>query len=80
MQQSKTEHLQIIPEAVKHFDQLSPECQVRLPVVKIMLGVSGATVWRMVAAKKITAHRLTQRTTTFNVGELRNLLTAKASV
>ena len=71
---------QAIPEAVKHFDQLSPECQVRLPAVKIMLGISSATVWRMVAAKKITAHRLTQRTTTFNVGELRNLLTAKAGV
>ena len=80
MQQSKPALLQAIPEQVKHFDQLSPECQVRLPVVKIMLGISSATVWRMVAAKKITAHRLTQRTTTFNVGELRKLLTAKAGV
>ena len=80
MQQAKPALLQAIPEAVKHFDQLSPECQVRLPVVKIMLGISSATVWRMVAAKKITAHRLTQRTTSFNVGELRNLLTAKAGV
>ena len=52
MQQSKPVLLQTIPEAVKHFDQLSPECQVRLPVVKIMLGVSGAIVWRLVAAKK----------------------------
>lgn len=69
-----------IPEAAKHFEQLSPECQVRLPVVKIMLGISGATVWRMVAAKKLTAHRLTERTTTFNVGELRSLLKAKAGV
>ena len=80
MQQSKSARPQAIPEAVKHFDQLSPECQVRLPVVKIMLGVCIATVWRMVVAKKITAHRLNQRTTTFNVGELRNLLTAKAGV
>ena len=78
MQQLKPALPQSIPEAVKHFDQLSPECQVRLPVVKIMLGVSGATVWRLVAAKKLNAHRLTQRTTSFNVGELRNLLTAKA--
>ena len=77
MQQSKSALPQEIPEPVKHFDQLSPECQVRLPVVKIMLGVSGATVWRMVAAKRLKAHRLTQRTTTFNVGELSNLLTAR---
>ena len=80
MQQSKSALPQVIPEAVKHFSQLSPECHVRLPVVKIMLGVSSATIWRLVAAKKITAHRLTQRTTTFNVGELRSLLTAKAGV
>ena len=67
-----------IPEAVKHFDQLSPECQVRLPVVKAMLSVSSATVWRMVKAKKLRAHKLTERTTTFNVGELRALLATKA--
>lgn len=67
-----------IPEAVKHFDQLSPECQVRLPVVKVLLGVSGATVYRMIKAKKLTSYKLTERTTTFNVGELRKLLSAKA--
>ncbi len=78
MQQLKTELSQAIPEAVKHFDQLSPECQVRLPVVKAMFAISSATVWRMVKAKKLTAHKLTERTTTFNVGELRSLLAAKA--
>ena len=76
--QFKSDIPQAIPEAVKHFEQLSPECQVRLPVVKAMLSVSGATVWRMVKAKKLTAHKLTERTTTFNVGELRSLLSAKA--
>ena len=79
-QQIISELYQPIPEAVKHFDQLSPECQVRLPVVKAMLSVSGATVWRMVKANKLTAHKLTERTTTFNVGELRSLLSAKAGV
>lgn len=78
MQSLKSVITHAIPEAVKHFDQLSPECQVRLPVVKTMLSVSGATVWRMVKAKKLTAHHLTARTTTFNVGELRRLLSAKA--
>jgi len=78
MQQLKSELSKAIPEAVKHFDQLSPECQVRLPVVKAMFAVSSATVWRMVKAKKLTAHKLTERTTTYNVGELRALLAAKA--
>lgn len=77
MRQSKKEAIKTIPDAVEHFHQLSPECQVRLPVVKIMLGVSSATVWRLVAAKKLKAYRLTERTTTFNVRELRELLTAK---
>lgn len=75
--QFKSEQTKSIPEAVKHFDQLSPECQVRLPVVKAMLGISGATVWRLVKAQKLKAHKLTPRTTTFNVGELRSLLSAK---
>lgn len=76
--QEKSQVINSIPEAVKHFDQLSHACQVRLPVVKAMLSVSSATVWRLVAAKKLTAYKLTERTTTFNVGELRALLAAKA--
>ena len=66
-----------IPEAVKHFDQLSPECQVRLPVVKALLSVSSATVYRLIKAKKLTAYKLTERTTSFNVAELRKFLSAK---
>ena len=78
MQQFKSEVAQAIPDAVKNFHQLSPECHVRLPVVKIMLGVSAATVWRLVKAKKLTAYKLTERTTSFNVAQLRSLLAAKA--
>lgn len=76
MQKLRTKQSQEIPEAVKHFSQLSPECQVRLPVVKALLSVSSATVWRMVKAKKLTAYKLTERTTSFNVAELRKLLSA----
>lgn len=66
-----------IPEAIKHFEQLSPSCQVRLPVVKGILAVSSATIWRMVKAGKLKSYKLTERTTTFNVGEIRALLTPK---
>lgn len=67
-----------INPVLRDFD-LSPNSQqVRLPVVKAILGVSSATVWRMVKAGKIKAYKLTERTTTFNVGELRTLLAAKA--
>ena len=66
-----------INPALINFSQLPNEAQVRLPVVKGMLSISGATVWRMVKAGKLKAYKLTERTTTFNVGELRALLNSK---
>ena len=66
----------ILP-ALRDFDQLPNSQQVRLPVVKSLLGVSSATVWRMVKAGKLKVSHLTERTTTFNVGELRALLAAR---
>lgn len=67
----------IINPALRDFDQLPNSQQVRLPVVKSIFGVSSATVWRMVKAKQLKAHKLTERTTTFNVGEIRALLNAE---
>ena len=67
-----------INTTLRDFDQLPNSQQIRLPVVKALLGVSSATVWRMVKSKQLKAHKLTERTTTFNVGELRALLASKA--
>lgn len=69
-----------IAPALRDFDQLPNNAQVRLPVVKGILSVSGATVWRMVRDGKLKTYKLTERTTTFNVGELRALLADKAGV
>lgn len=80
MQQLKSESAATIPEALAQFDLLPNSAQVRLPVTKGVLSVSSATVWRMVKAGKLKAYKLTERTTTFNVGELRALLAAKAGV
>ena len=66
-----------INPALRDFDQLPNSQQVRLPVVKAILGVSSATVWRLVKAKQLKTHKFTERTTTFNVGELRALLASK---
>ena len=68
----------LIDPALRDFDQLPNSQQVRLPVVKALLGVSSATVWRMIKANQLKAHKLTKRTTSFNVGELRALLNSKA--
>ena len=67
-----------IDPALRDFDQLPDSAQVRLPVPKALLGVSSATIWRMVKAKQLKSYKLTERTTTFNVGELRALLSSKA--
>ena len=65
--------------AISNFDNLPATIFVRLPVVRGLLGgVSAATVWRMVRIGTLKTHKLTPRTTTFNVGELRGLLSAKA--
>lgn len=70
------EHKGIIP-ALRDADLLPDSAQVRLPVVKGLFGVSGATVWRMVKAGKLKTYKLTERTTTFNMGEIRTLLNAQ---
>lgn len=69
-----------INSALKDADLLPNIAMVRLPVVKGLLGVSGATVWRMVKANKLKAYKLTERTTTFNLGEIRALIATNGGV
>jgi predicted DNA-binding transcriptional regulator AlpA len=66
-----------INSALAHADSMPDISMVRLPVVKGLLGVSGATVWRMVKAGKLKTYKLTERTTTFNMGEVRALLNSQ---
>ncbi|PPC88717.1 MAG: transcriptional regulator [Methylotenera sp.] len=73
----KLETINAIPHALANFDAMPSQGYVRLPVVKSLLGVSSATVWRMVKAGTLKTHKLTPRTTTFNVGELRAALAEK---
>ena len=65
--------------AQSSFDNLPATSYVRLPVVRGLLGgVCAGTVWRMVKTGKLRTHKFTPRTTAFNVGELRSLLSVKA--
>jgi predicted DNA-binding transcriptional regulator AlpA len=66
-----------INPALRDADQYPNSAQIRLPVVKGLLGISSATVWRMVKAGKLKTYKLTERTTTFNMGEIRALLNAE---
>lgn len=64
--------------AQSNFDNLPATSFVRLSVVRGLLGgISAATVCRMVKAGTLKTYKLTPRTTTFNVGELRSLLATK---
>jgi predicted DNA-binding transcriptional regulator AlpA len=57
------------------FDDLPNSANVRLPVVMGLYGVSAATVWRNVKQGFIPKpHKLTARTTVWNVGELKRSL------
>ena len=69
-----------INPALKDADLYPNSAMVRLPVVKGLLGVSSATVWRMCKANKLKPYKLTERTTTFNLGEIRALIASKAGV
>ena len=78
MQQLKSELTKLIPEALKNFDLLPDSCHVRLPVVQALFACSPASVWRGIKAGRIPAgHKLSPRTTCWQVGELRASL-AKA--
>lgn len=64
----------LIPPALQDADKYPNTAYVRLPVVKGLLGVSGSTVWRLVKAGKLKTHKLTPKTTSFNMGELRSFM------
>lgn len=64
-----------IPDALKNFDSFPDSANVRQPVVQGLLGVSAATVWRMVKRGTLPAPRkISERVTAWNVGELREAL------
>jgi predicted DNA-binding transcriptional regulator AlpA len=69
--------LETINPALQQADFLPNIAMVRLPLVKGLLGVSSATIWRMVKAGKLRTYKLTARTTTFNMGEVRALLNSQ---
>lgn len=72
---SQNVNTSIIPDALKHFDNL-PDCaHVRLPVVQALFACSPASVWRGVKAGRIPKPRkLSPRTTCWLVADLRAAL------
>lgn len=69
---------QSIPDAVRLFDNYPDGAFIRPHVAKILLGVSIATFWRLARSGQIKTYKLTERTTTVKVSELRAFIAAKA--
>lgn len=68
-----------IPEALRNFDALPDAANVRLPVVRVLFGISTATTWRWVKKGTLPAGRkLSEGVTAWNVGELRKALNGEA--
>lgn len=69
-----------IPEAVKQFDDYPDGAFIRPQIARILIGVSIATFWRLSKSGQIKTHKLTERTTTVKVSDLRAFMAAKAGV
>ena len=65
-------------ESLTYFETLPDSAHVRLKTVCHLYAISPATVWRNVKIGNIPKpHKLTARTTVWNVGELRISLSIK---
>ena len=63
--------------SLRDFDQLPDSAMVRIPTVTALYGCSKATIWRLVQKKRLKTYKLSERCTTFNVGELKRALALK---
>ena len=65
---------------IANFSYVSDDVLIRPKQTAQILGVSIATVWRLIRDNKIPVNRLTERTTTIKAGDLRAFMAGKAGV
>lgn len=65
-----------INKSTQTFDSLPDAAHVPAKTVAAIIGMSEASVWRMVKAGRLTAKKTGERATRFNVGEIRKLTAA----
>lgn len=64
-----------VPVSLKQFDSLPDSAHVQARTVAALVGVSEATVWRMVKRGTLPApKKVSERATRWNVGELRRAM------
>lgn len=63
-----------VDNSIKNFDSLPDSAFVRISTVKALLTCSSSTAWRLVKNGSLIPHKLTPRTTAFQVRDVRKLL------
>lgn len=68
----------IINPILANFSHVSDDVLIRPKQTAQILGVSIATLWRLIKHGHIKTQKLTERTTTIRVGDLRAFMAVKA--
>jgi predicted DNA-binding transcriptional regulator AlpA len=69
-----------INPTVANFSQLPDEAMIRPKPSAQLLGISIATLWRLIRDNKLQSIKVTERTTAIKAGDLRAYIAAKAGV
>ena len=77
MQQTKSDPKLAIPRSILNFVHLPDSSMMRPQPSAQLLGVSMATLWRLIKKGKLKTKKLTERTTTIRVGDLRSFMSGK---
>lgn len=64
-------------DALKYLNDLPDIARVRPKVAALLLGVSLATFWRIIARSEIRVMKITPRTTSVSMADLRAYITSK---
>jgi hypothetical protein len=63
---------------MRDIDSYADSVHIRPHTAKQILGISIATFWRLAKSGQLKTYKLTQRTTTVKVGDLRAFMATKA--
>ena len=66
-----------INAVLANYSHLSNDVHIRPKIAKDIMGISIATFWRLVKSGQLKTHKLTERTTTVKVADLRAFMEGK---
>lgn len=66
--------MQKINDVLANLDHMPDSALIRPKICAQAMGISLSTFWRLAKNKRIKTHKLTERTTTVRVGDLRSFM------